>query len=194
MSFNHFESMNKRGKKTSFILNEPGFKLLPINFNLSFIKAEESFMMSEFSFSFEAYIDFEHLYAIQFSYLKQRGRYSSVLQEHLSFHCEPIYEYGNEEEYLPDTKNITLAFNEENILNYMENEINKLLEKHPLDIKSEVIIASLKKAWEEDKNEVKDLVEDNKMTEDIYNRVYFFNALKKIQAVENELKNRLKSL
>lgn len=194
MSFNHFESMSKRGKKTTFILNEPGFKLLPINFNLSFLKEEDSFIISDFGFSFEAYIDFEHLYSIHFSYLKQRGRYSSELRENLDFRCEPIYEYGNEEEYLPQTKNIVLAFNEADILNYMEHEINKFCEKNPLDIQATTIIASLKKAWEEEKHVVKDLVEDDKMPEDTYNIVYFFNYLKKINNVEEGLKNRLKNL
>lgn len=194
MSFTHFESMKKRGKKTSFILNEPGFKLLPINFNLSFLKEEDSFIVSDFGFSFEAYIDFEHLYSIHFSYLKQRGRYSWELRENLDFRSEPIYEYGNEEEYLPQTKNIVIAFNEADILTYMETEITRFLENDSLYIKADTIITSLKKAWEEEKDAVKDLVEDNKMPEDTYNIVYFFNCLKKINEVEQTLKNKLKTL
>lgn len=194
MSFNHFQSMSKRGKKTAFILNEPGFKLLPINFNLSFLKEENAFILSEFAFSFEVYIDFEHLYSIHFSYLKQRGRYSFELRENLDFRCEPIYEYGNEEEYLPNIKNIVLAFNETDIFNYMTQEIHKFYEKNPLDIQAQTIVTSLKNTWEEAKNSTKDLVEDTSMSEDVYNLVYFFNCLKKILHVEEVLKNRFKTL
>lgn len=156
MNLTNFNAQLKNGReKTDFLIQSPGFKLYPGKFSYSTDINHTKNSESTLKFLFNIYINYENLYALEFSF----NNLFEYPDEEQSFHIncnlskEPFYEYGNEENNLPAISSIITFYNQTELLNALKLQLEQFEYNHEQNIFNDlfnILLPDLTKALNKD--------------------------------------------
>lgn len=128
MSISHYDFLKRSGEKTLFLLNSSGIIVFPVIF--THCSSVHYTQPLEFIINFDLFLDVENLISIKYSYY-QKNSYCSEKNPRLSMHVHPLYEYGNEEEFLPEISQYKNIWTERELLLFIGSEINQYCNSFP---------------------------------------------------------------
>lgn len=128
-SLTHLENLRSRGPKTRFLINTSYAKIFPVLFDEKFFYINKEKKILQKIFYINLYLNME--YVFQFTITLGRTSFFKTKKDN-SFHVsvEPLYEYGNEEEYLPPKDFFTIIKTNDELLNFLKSTLEQHLLKN----------------------------------------------------------------
>lgn len=187
MSYEHYLILKKRGDISSFLLNDSGIKVFPVCLNMrKFINKQKNNFI-QFNISFEILFDIENYYCIGYDFIRSSHHQSHVSSHYkhipnLTIKKEPLYEYGNEEEFLPPIASIALCYSEKEIIDFIKLSLLEYEKEQQIRV-----FESFFKTWKFHKKSVlKNHL--NKIDDDKENTLNWYNFYKLCQEHEKYAK------
>jgi hypothetical protein len=191
MSYEHYLKLKERGPISAFLLNDQGIKLFPVCINLrKFIHQEKNHFV-QLNVSFEILFDIENYFSIGYDFYHYAHHQSNLTEKEqqncLHIKQEPLYEYGNEEEFLPKVEMISTLHNEQQILDFLKESFLLYEKEQNVSIWSRFILDWDKNKKKSLKNNLKDIDKDS------INRVNWFTLFELLNTYETNklLKGKL---
>lgn len=130
MGYQNYKNLKETGGPSiQFLISDSGIKMFPVCINMRKFIHEGKNHYTKLSISFDILFNVENYYTVSFDFISS-SHHCSQLSPHyeqnkskLNIHCEPLYEYGNEEEYLPEIAMFSIVKNEDDILNILRKTI-----------------------------------------------------------------------
>lgn len=124
MSYEHFLKLKQRGSISSFLLNDHGIKVFPVCINLRKFIHEDKNHFVQLNVSFEILFDIENYFSIGYDFYHYSHHQTHLTHPsdgtRLNIKQDPLYEYGNEEEFLPQVEMLSTFHNEQQILDFLK--------------------------------------------------------------------------
>ena len=156
MSYENYQILKENGDPTiQFLISDSGIKMFPVFINMRKFIYQGKNHYTKLSISFDILFNVESYYTISFDFISSTHHCSQLSPHYeqnetkLTIHCEPIYEYGNEEEYLPEIAMFSLVKNEEEILNILKKAITLYEEEQKCNLLLNFILQ-----WERTKKDI----------------------------------------
>lgn len=178
MSYENYLALKKNaGPVTQFLIKDNGIKIFPVCMSLrKFIKDGQNYFTT-LNISVDIVFNVEDYYTIGCEII-QSSHHMSHLSSHyekrpakLYIRHEPLYEYGNEEAFLPAVNLISIVENEKDILNHFNIAIKEFESEQNISIQKPFMAA-----WRKNKKEIAKVQSDN---EESINWRNFFYLCKK---------------
>lgn len=126
MTLSWKKELEERGPKTSFFLNTPGLKLFPLIFEqITYGTMENGQIMyrnCSLTIRIRLCLNMNTIFDIRFS-IRPPG-YSNPDSCGVNINIVPLFEYGYEEEYLPEIRNINIIWHENQLLDLIKGQIS----------------------------------------------------------------------
>lgn len=138
MSYDHYKEVKTRGPSSAFLLKDNGIKVLPVCLNVRKFKHQNENNFVQLNISFEILFDIENYFSIGYDFYSFSHHQSHLTNKSFiptfNIRHEPLYEYGNEECYLPKVDMIAVFQNEQQVLDYVRESISYYEEEEKIQL------------------------------------------------------------
>lgn len=126
MSFEHYLKIKKSGPTSALLVQDKGIKVFPPCLVMRKFVHQNKNHFTQLSITFDIVFDIENYYTIGFMIYNSTHHQSQLSQHYeksspsLSIKKEPLYEFGNEEHFLPDVEMIKIIHTEGQLMEWLK--------------------------------------------------------------------------